>query len=227
MDLTIEGFLRDDEAKLLTNLASKVKKGVIVEIGSYKGKSTVCLAKGSSEGKKEIIYAIDPHTGSEEHWQKGKKIDTYTEFLNNIKRSGFTSLVKPIRATSAEAVIGFKNKIALLFIDGDHSDEAVRRDFNLWKDKLINGGIIAFHDTISWPGPQKLVNETLFKSQNFKNFSVVGSITYAEKTNELTVSDRIQRSWVLILKRLREKMTKTPLPPTLAIFLKQIYYKFQ
>src|SRR5215218_9929513 len=61
----VEGYLTEQEGKLLYELAGGgTAPGVIVEIGSWKGKSTICLALGSKAGQGKIIYAIDPHTGS-------------------------------------------------------------------------------------------------------------------------------------------------------------------
>ena len=68
----IDGWLTDEEAKLLYKLAKNCK-GVIVEIGSWKGKSTICMAKGSKAGNNVKIYAIDPHVGSSEHKKKYEK----------------------------------------------------------------------------------------------------------------------------------------------------------
>jgi predicted O-methyltransferase YrrM len=63
----IDGWLFEREGELLYDLAKNCTgKGVIVEIGSWKGKSTIWLGKGSKRGKKVLIYAIDPHTGSPE-----------------------------------------------------------------------------------------------------------------------------------------------------------------
>jgi hypothetical protein len=59
---------------------------VLVEIGSWKGRSTICIAIGSKAGKKNKCYAIDPHTGSSEHKIKGKDIWTFDEFKKEYKR---------------------------------------------------------------------------------------------------------------------------------------------
>lgn len=58
----IEGWLADVEGALLYSLARKCNaNGVIVEIGSWKGKSTIFIAKGSEAGQRVRVYAIDPH----------------------------------------------------------------------------------------------------------------------------------------------------------------------
>lgn len=55
----VEGFLSPREAYLLFELASK-SKYPIVEIGSWKGKSTICLAKGTQAGYNQKVYAVTP-----------------------------------------------------------------------------------------------------------------------------------------------------------------------
>jgi predicted O-methyltransferase YrrM len=60
----VPGWLTDAEGELLFNLAKSCSgKGVIVEIGSWKGKSTIWMARGSQAGHGVKIYAIDPHEG--------------------------------------------------------------------------------------------------------------------------------------------------------------------
>ena len=59
----IVGFLEDGEGALLFELARDVNRGVIVEVGSFRGKSTVYLARGALAGSRAHVYAIDPQIG--------------------------------------------------------------------------------------------------------------------------------------------------------------------
>jgi len=71
----VKGWLTFNEGVFLYNTAKNCNsKYVIVEIGSWQGKSTIWLAKGSLAGNKARIYAIDPHTGSSEHKNWYKKV---------------------------------------------------------------------------------------------------------------------------------------------------------
>ena len=63
-------------------------RGVIVEIGSWKGKSTVALARGSAKASSEKIHAIDPHCVLPEEGYSRYLEDTKGEFLANISRAG-------------------------------------------------------------------------------------------------------------------------------------------
>lgn len=201
----VDGWLSVREGKLLYSLAKNCKgKGVIVEIGSWKGKSTVCLAKGSEEGNKLKVYAIDPHTGSLEHNSSKGRVWTFDEFSKNIRGSKIKKRVVPIVKTSNEASKNFNKPIEFIFIDGAHEYEFVKMDFDLWFPKVIDGGIMAFHDTLCWDGPKKLVEEKVYKSHFFRNVSFVDSITFAQKVSKNSGYDRLRNRFFLLLKKVYE-----------------------
>ena len=162
----VEGYLTKREGKLLYNLAKECRgKGVIVEIGSWKGKSTTCLGLGSKAGNNVRIFSIDPHTGSSEHKIRFGKIWTFKKFIKNIKKAGIDELVSPLVMSSKTAAKKWKGKkIELLWIDGAHEYEFVELDYLLWEPYLIDGGIIAFHDTLEG-GPRDVVNKYIFKGK--------------------------------------------------------------
>jgi predicted O-methyltransferase YrrM len=180
----------EKEGRLLAKLAqSCVGSGVIVEIGSWKGYSTLWLAKGSLKGRHIQIFAIDPHTGSAVHHEMYGEVNTYDMFINNITKAGVSSLVEPIKLTSVEAQRIWQGKsIELLWIDGDH--EATDKDFELWYPYLINSGIIALHDTTTWLVPRMVALEKIYQSGNFCDIDRVGSITFARKTASLSEVDK-------------------------------------
>lgn len=222
----IEGWLKDNEGELLFTLAKRCRgKGVIVEIGSWKGKSTIWLAYGSKSGKKIKIYAVDPHTGSSEHQKEKKKIWTFDEFKKNIKEAGVEDLIIPIVKTSEEAAKRFNRPVELIFIDGEHKYESVKMDFKLWFPKVVNGGIMAFHDTIVGYGPKRVVIDYLYKSKHFKNVRFVGSITYGQKVRNNSLKDKIKNRYMLLLRNLYEFGTKLPRPikSFIKIFLNFIF----
>lgn len=199
----VDGWLKDQEGELLYTLAGKCTgKGVIVEIGSWKGKSTSWLGAGSKAGNSIMIYAIDPHIGSSEHNKIFGKVQTFEEFNSNIKNAKIEDIVVPIVATSEEAAEKFEHPVELIFIDGAHEYEMVKLDFELWYPKLIDGGIMAFHDTTWWAGPKKLVKEKIYKSKSFRNIKLVNSITYAEKVIENTAKDRFRNRYNLLQKNI-------------------------
>jgi predicted O-methyltransferase YrrM len=177
---SIEGWLTVNEGQLLYNLAKNCKgNGVIVEIGSWKGRSTVCLAKGSKEGKKLKVYAIDPHANTPSHKDLGEA-STLVTFKRNISSAGVDEIVVPLVKTSAEARKTWgatpricqghpsSKAVQLLFIDGSHEYQMVKLDFELWFPEVVNGGIVAFHDTTDHAGPYRVVKEFVCKSRNLR-----------------------------------------------------------
>ena len=112
----VRGWLAPAEAEALFEAAkSCTGRGVIVEIGSWKGKSTICLARGSQAGACLAVYAIDRHTDR-----------SYEAFQRNITRAGVADRVHPIRSRSQDAADGFSEPVELLFVDGAHAEALVR-----------------------------------------------------------------------------------------------------
>ena len=150
------------------------------------------------------VYAIDPHTDTIKQRKLTEKTHTFEEFQESIEKAKVTDIVIPLVKTSKEAAENFEEPVELIFIDGDHEYEFVKLDFDLWFPKLVDHGIIAFHDTVVWPGPKKVVNDFLFKSKNFKNCGSVDSITFAEKVKLNSIKDRVRNRYILFLKNVYE-----------------------
>lgn len=184
-----EGFLMDEEARLLYALAVRTQnlEGAIVEIGSWKGKSTVVFGYACKEKGSGKVYAVDPHTGSPEHG----KVWTFPVFEQNVKNAGVEAYVTPLVKTSEDAVRGWKEPVRLLWIDGNHDYEHASSDFQLWEPFVMEGGIVAFHDTIHAPGVTRVMKEMFFASGNFKDFGYAGNIVYARKTQTLSAGDKL------------------------------------
>jgi len=194
------GFLSDIEGSLLYALAQRcVGRGVIVEIGSYTGKSTIYLGNGSKAGKNVKIYAIDPH--GEPFQSKEDAIGTYEKFTKNIENAQLEDIVNPIVRTSIEAADIISEPCELLFIDGCHKYDYVKKDFDTWFPKVIDGGIIAFHDTLSGD-PKRAVKEVLYRSTLFRKVGFGGSISFGEKTKETGMFDRLKNRYVFVIHNL-------------------------
>ncbi|WP_455277746.1 class I SAM-dependent methyltransferase [[Eubacterium] cellulosolvens] len=165
-------------------------------------------------GKKVKVYAVDPHTGSSEHKESYCEVWTFEEFKKNIRNANLSDLIIPILKTSEEAAKIIDMPVELIFIDGAHEYDLVKLDFKLWFPKVINGSIIAFHDSVtaSWPGPKKAVEELIYKSSNFRNVNFEDSITFAEKVEQNSLKDKIRNKYILFLKNLYEFGIKLHLP---------------
>ena len=168
----VDGWLTESEAVDLYHHARNCTgKGVIVEIGSWKGKSTISLGKGSKAGNNVPVYAIDPHTGASDTIALFGHICTFKEFESNIAAANLHDIVNPIVLTSEEAAKNFNKPIEFIFIDGDHEYEFAKLDFQLWYPKLITGGIMAFHDSFDFKGSRKVVRK--LQNQNILRTSIL------------------------------------------------------
>jgi predicted O-methyltransferase YrrM len=188
----LPGWLTAEEGETLYRLAKACTgRGVIVEIGSWRGKSTTCLGLGSKAGNQVPVFAVDPHS---EH--------TFGDFSRNMEDAGLTDLVTPVPGRSQELAEGFDEPIELLFIDGAHQYELVNVDFDRWVPKVVEGGVVAMHDTTWFPGPKRVADERIFKSQRFKDARYVfSSTTVATKVAQNTPVDRMRNRFGLLVKR--------------------------
>ena len=150
------------EAERLYELARGARDGVIVEIGSFRGKSTVACALGARAGGHARVYAIDPFLpfvgpcGG--HFGPADRV----RLLQNLLLAGVAEDVWLLHAPSSQVAAGWREPIALLWIDGDHSYEAVRRDVEAWTPFVVAGGTVAFHDARDPSlGPHRVVDELL------------------------------------------------------------------
>lgn len=120
----------------------KYAKGAVtaVEIGVFEGVNTVTIA--SSVGEKGKLYAVDP-------FFKGRLGLCYYKMiaLMNLKRHKLQSKVQVIPMFSHDAVGKVPTQPDFIFVDGDHTVEGIRRDWEDWSAKLKPGGIICLHDT--------------------------------------------------------------------------------
>jgi len=185
----VDGRIDAEEAKLLYLLARDgAGEGDIVEIGSFRGYSTIWLASGTKEKQREKIHAVDPQC-TDLHG------NNESIFRDNIKKAGVDDYVVPIIATSTEASKEWKRPIRLLFIDGAHDYENVRNDFQLWERHLIKEGIVAFHDCycIFWPDVGRFLNESIFESDNYAVLGCVNTVIYARKVDRLSELEKAEK----------------------------------
>lgn len=184
--MAVEGLMRRNEVYCLYTLAKEAAKdGVIVEIGSYRGLSTVALAKGTSKGSRLPVYSIDPHEdiepdgGERDGLRYGSK--DHVAFLKNVFFAGVAEIVRPIQLLSWEVAAGWNKPISLLWIDGNHQYEAVSKDFALWERFISRGGYVAFHDSIEpGGGPYRIVDEVLSEGK-FELTQRVGKVSVLRK----------------------------------------------
>ena len=206
----LPGMISSNELDCLYQLGQFAgTKGVIVEIGSWKRKSTIALARGAARSHKEKVYAIDPHAVLPE---ERYFVDTKDEFLDNIKRAGVTDQVVPLITTSAAAALGWNKPIRVLRIDGDHRYAGAKLDFTSWEPYLVEGGILAMHDTIRKQGPKRVLWEYVFRSNRFQEIAIIDNITAVRKVRRASTLAVLHNYVTLGLRALYIAARKSSVP---------------
>jgi MMP 1-O-methyltransferase len=181
--LNTPGFLAENEIRFLGTLAvCTPASGAIVEIGSFKGKSTVMLATMARKYGLGRVVAIDPHQGlSYLGPDMPQQSPTLDEFLANIKSAGLDANVEVQRGYSREVARDWRRPIRLLWIDGDHSYKGCKEDFELFSPYLAEGAVVAFHDTLNiFEGPIRVFVEEVLRSDRFGSSGFVHSIAWSQ-----------------------------------------------
>ena len=135
---------------------------VIVEIGSYHGRSTIALTLGMKAGGGGRVFAIDPQSNEADQWEK---------FQSNIDRTGIRDSVEPIRKFSHDARDPFAPaSVDVLFIDGPHNYGAVAQDVSNWTSTLKDGAVIAFNDAYWVEGVRRAIRHRVTRARSpFRN----------------------------------------------------------
>lgn len=130
----VEGWLSPQEGYALARLAHGKK---VLEIGSYCGRSTICLAQHA-----EKVTSVDPFDGR----ATTKPQETLGAFIENLVRYGLIHKVDARKGCAAMVVPGLEGPFDLAFIDGAHDFKNVMTDAALATEKLTSDGLLAFHD---------------------------------------------------------------------------------
>ena len=149
--MRIEGWFTCDELSLLSlslrlavaRAGQHQAKINAVETGSYKGHSTIAMGLTIvAWDLNAIIYAVDPHTGFRSGRGDRLRHDapTYDAFMPNLTDFGLQRIVRCVRAPSTETSIDFP--ITFLLVDGIHTYDEVRADFEHSEDKLTLTSLI-------------------------------------------------------------------------------------
>jgi len=164
---SVPGFLCSGQEKFLFDkVRSLPDDALIVEIGSFKGRSTVAMGFACL-GTRRHVYCID--TWAIESWE-GKSSHlppegTFPVWQENVRRHQLEPFVTALRGRSEEVLSRWSElaggrPIDFIFIDGSHEYAQVRRDFELALPLVKAGGWIAFHDVVeTWPGPLQVWRE--------------------------------------------------------------------
>ena len=186
----IDGWLTENEAIALYDLACRLTPThpVIVEIGSWLGKSSVILAKGLQGKTNPILYCIDPFDAAGDAGYailvEARGLQLKEQFIENVKRNNVYDHIRILHGYSYDFAAGFSDEIDFLFIDGNHAYDSVMRDYTDWTPHLKTGGIIALHDVgDNFPGPTSVVKEKVVDNPAWSEVRRVDSLVMASKAS--------------------------------------------
>jgi predicted O-methyltransferase YrrM len=152
----VEGWFSPDQLARLAALAAAVPAGGrIVEIGSFRGRSTIAIARSAPPGVE--IVAIDPHAGNDRgpqeiHGHADAAAEDCKVFVANLDRAGVRDRVSHVRKFSHEALADVDGPVDLLHVDGAHRFGPARDDVRRWGARVVPGGSMLIHDAFSSVG---------------------------------------------------------------------------
>ncbi|WP_263252072.1 class I SAM-dependent methyltransferase [Saccharopolyspora rosea] len=192
------GFMPVEEGVALHRAALEhLGTGVGVEIGTYCGKSAVYLGAAARHTGGRIV-TVDHHRGSEEHqpgWEYHDpelvdphtgRLDTLGEFRRTIATAGLEDEVTAIVGRSADVAAFWRTPLALLFVDGGHTDAAATADYEGWAPWVAPGGALVIHDVFPNPedggqAPYRVYRRAL-DTGVFEEVGVTGSLRVLRRT---------------------------------------------
>jgi len=172
--------MTDAQARRLWDAARGVRPGSqIVEIGSYRGRSAIVLARAAPDGTD--VVAIDPHAGNDRGPQEIEGYASEAEsdhqaFLGNLDHAGVSGRVRHVRLPSAQAHAEVGGEVALLYIDGAHRYGPARDDIRDWGARVAPGGTMLIHDGFSAIGVTLATLRLLVPSRDFRYIGRSGSL---------------------------------------------------
>jgi predicted O-methyltransferase YrrM len=168
----IEGWFSPDQvARLSARAAAVAPGGRVVEIGSFRGRSTVAVGLSAPEGVE--IVAIDPHAGNDRGPQE---IEGYEDeaaednavFHKNLAQAGVADRVRHVRKFSHDAHGDVEGDIDVLHIDGAHRFKPAREDIVAWGKRVEPGGSMLIHDSFSSVGVTLAIMASLLGSGRWR-----------------------------------------------------------
>ncbi len=178
-----KGYLSEREGRFLMAAAAlSPASGANVEIGSFKGRSTICIASICRHYGLGLLTAIDPHTSpSATDPDLGEEKTSFTEFTRNLADARLTDAVVVERKFSTEVARSWTHPIRFLWIDGDHTYEGAKADVDNFRKFLVPGAVLAMHDILGTHyGSLRVFVEEVLESADFGPAGFSGSIGWAQ-----------------------------------------------
>jgi predicted O-methyltransferase YrrM len=148
----VQGMLYRKEAIWLHRIPKVLGVGQYIDLGTHLGRSACLLADTiraqNLDAKVITVDTFDGRALSNRFKGDAKTVDTkLAKAMSNFQERDLCSYIKVICSESAKAAELVQGECAFVFIDAGHSYPLVKSDFEAWKDKVRDGGLIAFHDS--------------------------------------------------------------------------------
>jgi predicted O-methyltransferase YrrM len=192
----VDGWLTDAQARrLYAAAASCPPGGWIVEIGSFRGRSTIVLASAAPDGVE--VVAVDPHAGTD---RGPGEISGYAPqaagdraaFDANLADAGVRDRVRHVAAFSDAAHGDVAGPIDVLYVDGAHRYGPARADLRDWGARVAPGGTMLIHDAFASVGVTLAVLRELVPGRTFRYVGRTRSL--AEYRADLAPGDRFRNA---------------------------------
>ena len=161
--LAAKGLMPEDEGDLLYDVAVRaLAHGPGLEVGSYCGKSAIYLG-AAARAAGSTVFTVDHHRGSEENqvgWEyhdptladpEFGRLDTLPAFRHTIKDAGLEEEVVAVVGRSTTVSALWRTPLALVFVDGGHTDEHAGNDYTGWGRWVRRDGALVVHDVFPDP----------------------------------------------------------------------------
>ena len=172
----VRGWLLPEAAEELYRCASMANpNGYIVEIGSYSGKSTLCIARAlednTKRGNTRQMVAVD--------------VKFQPDFADNLTQFGLYSYVNIMENTSLDVAENWGKPVSFLYIDGHHGKAHAYADFMVWDTLIMLDGIVALDDTAGFMLGPNLQIQAAIRTGAYQLLSETGGVSFLKKTNNL------------------------------------------
>jgi MMP 1-O-methyltransferase len=198
-----KGFMPRDEGLALYRAAVDAARRLpglpLLEVGTYCGRSTILLAE-AARAAGTVAVTVDHHRGSEEQqpgWEyhdpglvdpdpRVGRMDTLPEFRRTLYAAGLEEHVLAIVGRSPRAAALWARPLALVFVDGGHTEEHATNDYEGWAPHIAPDGLLVIHDVFADPAdggqaPYRICRRAL-ESGAFTRTSETGSLHVLRRT---------------------------------------------
>ena len=178
---TVDGWLTEAQARVLHDSACAVAPGLVVEVGSHLGRSTIVLASSGA-----AVTAIDPFP---DDWRYGRP-DTEQRLRAHLTEAGVASRVDVRVGTSRSVRDGWTRPVRLVYVDGKHDMWSCLDDLR-WSSHLQTGDLVLVHDAFSSLGVTLAVLRDSLTGGRHTYRGRTGSLARLE-VRRPTVRDRVR-----------------------------------